>query len=407
MTKSLDKILWISDYFPIPHNLTRGIWALETIVAIQKQGVEVVALSPSPWIPRWLAFTPTLRDWSGFPYEYKIRNLPIFYPKCLYYQHLYTRLLYGSIPFIDRLLIWHWCKETISQLIDQHEFQIIHSDFTFAGGFIGLEIKKKYGIPLVVYEHSPSKLAMAKNYILRRKVYSNVLNEADIVITPSHKLAEIIRVVLPDIREIEIIRNGVDIKASDNLIQQKPQIYSGEKIILSVGQLIERKGHEYLIKAINQIKYKYPDIRCIIIGSGICLRNLEDLINKLGLNNIVELYGQRPHEEVLNTMSWCDVFVLPSWDEPFGTVYSEAMSYSKPIIACEGEGISEVVKDGVQGLLVRKQNVESLTDALKKILSDEKLASSLGRQGRVLVENELNWDRIATQLIDLYKQVIN
>jgi len=103
-------------------------------------------------------------------------------------------------------------------------------------------------------------------------------------------------------------------------------------------------------------------------------------------------------------MSWCDVFVLPSWNEVFGTVYAEAMAFAKPIIGCEGEGISEVVSDGVQGLLVRKQDVGSLAEALKKVLTDENLASRLGKAGRILAEKELNYEFIAGQIIDLYNR---
>ena len=135
-------------------------------------------------------------------------------------------------------------------------------------------------------------------------------------------------------------------------------------------------------------------------------KKLEKLINDLKLNNIVELYGKRPHDEVLKIMSWCDVFVLPSWNEPFGAVYAEAMAFAKPVIACEGEGISEVVKDGVQGMLVKKKDTVSLANALKKILTDENLACILGRNGRNLVENELNWSYISKQLIDLYNRVV-
>ena len=72
--KDLKRVLWISDYFPRPHAMTTGVWALETIFAIQKQGVEVVVLSPTPWIPRWLAFTPTLKEWSRVLYELKIKD---------------------------------------------------------------------------------------------------------------------------------------------------------------------------------------------------------------------------------------------------------------------------------------------------------------------------------------------
>ncbi|MGH7909319.1 MAG: glycosyltransferase [Thermodesulfobacteriota bacterium] len=404
MTKSLKRILWISDYFPTPHDPTRGIWALETILAIQTQGVQVVVLSPSPWIPRWLAFTSTMRGWSGVPYALKINGLPVFYPKCLYYPHRFTRYLYGSIHFFDKLSICHLCDETISRLIDEYPFQVIHSDFIFPSGFIGLEIKKRYGVPLFVHERSPRRLNEARAHFLRKKIYFQVVKEADIVITKNHEMSNLIKHIVP--REITIIRSAANLEAAETHIGQKPEKYRGKKIILSVGQIIERKGHEYLVRAIDYIKDEFPNIKCIIIGDGVSLRNLERLINKLSLNNIVELYGKRPHDEVLKTMSWCDVFVLPSWNESFGTVYAEAMTFAKPVIACSGEGISEVVRDGVQGLLVRKQDVGSLADSLKKILSDENLASRLGREGRILAEKELNYDFIAAQIIDLYKQIV-
>lgn len=281
---------------------------------------------------------------------------------------------------------------------------------------------------MVVHERSMTRLTMAKNHAIRRKVYAQVIREADIVLTPNHKMANLIREIartgrqidvirdpgntglnediIPNIPEIQITPSAGDIENTTAFILQKPERYKGKKIILSVGALIERKGHEYLIKAINYIKDEFPDIKCIIIGGGGRLRSLEKLINELSLNNIVELYGKRPHDEVLKTMSWCDVFVQPSWDEPFGTVYAEAMAFAKPIIACSEEGICEVVQDGVQGLLVRKQDVNSLADALKKILNDENLASRLGRAAKVLASEQLNYNFIATRMIDLYKQII-
>lgn len=237
-------------------------------------------------------------------------------------------------------------------------------------------------------------------------MYAQVLKEADIIITLNHKIANLIKEIIPSNREVNIIRDGGDMETTDTLIQPKPERYKEKKIILSVGALTERKGHEYLIRAINYIKDELPDIKCIIIGSGVRLRSLENLINKLLLNNTVELYGKRSHNEVLKTMSWCDVFVLPSWDEGFGTVYSEAMTFAKPIIACIGEGIGEVVQDGLQGLLVKRQNVESLAEALKRILGNENLCSSLGREARILVKRELNWNGIASQIIDSYKSII-
>lgn len=118
MMSSLKRILWISDYFSRPHNLTTGVWALETAIAIQKRRIEVVALSPTSWIPRWLAFTSTLKEWSSIPCEFKIKNLPVIYVRYPLYPHcLVTKYFYNSIPFLDSSLIWHWCRDAISKLL--------------------------------------------------------------------------------------------------------------------------------------------------------------------------------------------------------------------------------------------------------------------------------------------------
>lgn len=402
---SLKRVLWISDYFPRPHEMTTGVWALETVKEIQRQGLDVVVLSPTPYIPLWLAVTPTLRAWSNVPDQWQIESLTVFYPKCPHYPHrLVTKYLYNHLPFLDSSLIWLWCKGVVERLIEHYSFQVVHSNFIFPSGYIGLKIKQKYRIPLVVHERSFIRSAAALNHQSRRHIYARVVKGANAVITLNNKMAHLLKDLVP--RDVHVITSAANIEIADRVIQQKPEKYKGKKIILSVGALIERKGHEYLIKAINYIKDEFPNIKCIIIGGGVRLRSLEKLINELSLNNIVELYGKRPHDEVLKTMSGCDVFVQPSWDEPFGTVYAEAMAFAKPIIACSGEGIGEVVQDGVQGLLVRKQNVESLAEALKKILSDECLASRLGRSAKVLVEEKLNYNFIAARIVDLYKQIL-
>jgi glycosyltransferase involved in cell wall biosynthesis len=84
-------------------------------------------------------------------------------------------------------------------------------------------------------------------------------------------------------------------------------------------------------------------------------------------------------------MSWCDVFVLPSWDEAFGTVYSEAMTFGKPVIGCEGR-IGEVIRNGFHGFLVKKRDDFSLYAALKQILCDGKLAAEMGKEAKILSE---------------------
>lgn len=405
--KNIKRVLWIIDYFPRPHDMSSGTWALETVLAIKKQGVDVVVLSPTPWIPKYLAFTSTLRKWSTVPNETLIDNLRIVYPKCPHYPHRFVRKhIYNRLPFLDTSLVWPWCKKTTQNIFDQFNPQVVHSNFIFPSGFIGLQIKRMYKIPLIVHERGTQRLNIAKNHLLRRKAYIKVISRADRIITPNNAMGDSIKELLPDKRKLDIVRDVGDVKKADILKQQKPGKYKDRRIILSVGTLTKRKGYEYLIRAIDNIRNEFQDIQCIIIGSGILQKHLTSLVNKLELKDVIEFYGRRTHNEVLEVMSWCDVFVLPSWDEAFGTVYSEAMTFAKPIIACQGEGISEVVQDGVHGILVKKQDITSLSEALRRILSNEKLSANLGRAARSLAERELNLDVIANQLITLYEHVI-
>jgi glycosyltransferase involved in cell wall biosynthesis len=398
-----ERVLWLSDYFPRPHDMTTGVWSMKTALAVQKQGVDVVVLSPTPWIPKPMALTSELKGWSRTPHEFQMGNLPVFYPKCPHYpHHLIRKYVYAPCPSLESKLIWRWCKKTVARLRISHPFQIIHANFMFPCGYIGEMIKQKWGIPLVFHERSTPRLHSAIQFKAARNLYRKVLEDADSVITLNRSMANLIQGISPRLKEINIIRAVGDSEACDSLSENKPVRYGGKKIILSVGALTERKGHEYLLKAISRLRTEIQDIKCIIIGSGILANHLKTLVEKLSLNDIVELYGKRSHDEVLRTMSWCDVFVLPSWDEAFGTVYSEAMTFGKPVIGCEGEGIGEVIRNGVHGFLVKKRDDLSLYAALNQILCDGNLAAEMGKEAKILSERELNYSAIASKIVDIY-----
>jgi glycosyltransferase involved in cell wall biosynthesis len=129
------------------------------------------------------------------------------------------------------------------------------------------------------------------------------------------------------------------------------------------------------------------------------------LIDRLGVRDHVELLGKQPHENVLGNMSWCDVFVLASWGEASGTVYGEAMQFSKPAIACADEGISEVLEDGKHGRLVPARDLPALVQALRWLLEDEQRRSKIGEQARRLANEKLSYSAVAHELIGIYEEL--
>jgi glycosyltransferase involved in cell wall biosynthesis len=104
-------------------------------------------------------------------------------------------------------------------------------------------------------------------------------------------------------------------------------------------------------------------------------------------------------------MSWCDIFALPSWGEAGGTVYGEAMQFGKPILACLGEGITDIVRDREHGCLVPPRDVSALVDALRWLLVDAARRERVGEQARQLAVDELGYPKLAQSLIDLYRRL--
>lgn len=402
----LRSALWICDYYPRPHDMTTGTWALESVVALQSAGLPTSVLSPTPWIPRALA-TGSLRAWSQVPAEAEIRGVPVTYARCPHYPRRWlNNVLYNAVPFFDTALLWPWCRQAADRIMRRRPFDAVHANFLFPSGYIAMKLKQRYGVRMIVHERSVQRLAFARQYRSRLALYRRILRAADIVLTENERMAADLREIEPTIGELRVVKQpGCHPELIEQQRRPRPAAFAGKRVILSVGALSERKGHEYLIRAVAQLKPAMPELVCRIIGGGSGKQQLERLVAELGLTGTVELCGKRPHAEVLGEMSWCDVFALPSWGEAGGTVYGEAMQFGTPIIACEGEGIGDIVRHDVHGVLVPARDANAVAEALRKLLVDEPYRRGIGDRGRELALAELSYPRLADYLISLYSSV--
>ena len=403
----LRRALWICDYFPRPHEMTTGTWALESVVALQVAGLPVVVMAPTPWIPRAVA-PGSLREWSQVPLQWQLRGVPVYYPRCPHYPRRWVHeTLYNRLPFLDGAFLWPWFGRVAARVMQVHPFDVVHANFLFPSGSLGMRLKRHYGTPLVVHERSVQRLEMARNHLRRGKAYRRILRAADVVITENENMAASLREMEPAIRHLEVFKQpGMNPAETSGLERKRPPALVGKQVILSVGALSRRKGHEVLVRAVAELGPEFPDLACRIIGEGPERPRLEELVDRLGLSGIVALLGRRSHAEVLGEMSWCDIFALPSWGEAGGTVYGEAMQFGKPIIACAGEGITEIVQDGVQGLLVPARDSSKLAEALRGLLADPVRRERMGARARELAAAELSYPKLAERLIELYGRMV-
>ena len=404
----LRRALWICDYFPRPHDMTTGTWALESVAAIAAGGLPVAVMAPTPWIPRALALDPVLREWSRVPPYQELRGVPVYYPRMPHYPRKWVHdRLYNRLPSLDTALLWPWCARAAERIMSRDPFDVVHANFLFPSGYIGMKLKERYGTPLVVQERSVQRLAMARANPARGRAYRRILQASDVVITQNESMAAALREFEPGILDLRVVKQpGAHPDRVSGLRRERPSAFKGKQVVLSVGTLSVRKGHEYLVRAVAAIKPEFPDLVCRIIGDGPERQKLEALIAELGLRGTVELCGKRPHADVLGEMSWCDVFALASWGEADGTVYGEAAQFGTPVIACAGEGIAEVVVDGEHGRLVPARDAPALAEALRWLLEDDARRRQAGTAARALAEEKLSYPKLAERLIGLYGKLV-
>jgi glycosyltransferase involved in cell wall biosynthesis len=181
-------------------------------------------------------------------------------------------------------------------------------------------------------------------------------------------------------------------------------------LLLSVGQLKEKKGFPYLLRACRMLRDQGYDFACEIIGEGPQRRELEAMVTDLGLDDTVVLRGAVSHQEVLERYARAALFALacvPAEDgdrDGIPNVLLEAMAMRVPVVSSRFSGIPEAVEDGCTGLLVPPRDTEALAGALIRLLDDRDLRERMGRAGRERVEEHFDIRDNIGRLVDLFEE---
>ena len=131
-----------------------------------------------------------------------------------------------------------------------------------------------------------------------------------------------------------------------------------------------------------------------------------ELRSKSKVIHEVEYIGRLNEENIIKCYQKASVFICPSLTEDFGIANIEALSCGTPVVASRVGGISEIVQDHTNGLLVPPNNPKDLADAIKELLANPKLRETYGKNGRKMVEDNFSWNHITQQLIKIYKKTI-
>lgn len=273
---------------------------------------------------------------------------------------------------------------------------------------MGMWLRHWFGIPYVVYAHGNEILGVGRSTWQKPRLS---LMNADRILAVSRFTAKLLGEIGVPAEKVEIIHPGCDAqyfrpRESNRALREK--LLGGQansRVILSVGNLVSRKGHDVVIRALPLVMKQIPDVVYLIVGDGAYRKELEDLAKALGVRERVILAGQVSHQSLPEIYALSDVFIMPSRAqlescdvEGFGIVFLEAGACGKPVIAGRSGGVEDAVLDGTTGILVNPVDVAEVASALTRVLSDAALAGTLGRQGRERVAREFTWESIAGRI---------
>lgn len=337
-----------------------------------------------------------------------------------FFSEKYQKIAYGSgiIPnvrksFLAKIQIPGFLASQIKNaksIVEKEKISLVHAHWLIPQGLIGVFLKKKYNLPLIVTIHG-SDLFPLKNAFFK-KIQKNVVSNANIITVNSKIAEQELLSRFPKARKkIKIIPMGIDTKIfNPKKVKDNFRRYKDNKIILFVGRLNEQKGVEYLIRAMPSIISKIKNVKLLIIGEGNYRIYLEKITNELNLNNHIEFLGSKNHEELVNYYNLADVFVLPAvtskiGTEAFGLVLIEAMACGTCVIGSSSGGIKYIIKDNVNGFIFQEKNSEELANKIVKVLTDDRLRKRLSKNG-LKHAKQYDWKIIATKFLKLYGQLL-
>lgn len=313
---------------------------------------------------------------------------------------------YGKMALTLNFLYWYNALPKLQQ-----EFDIIHCHFGVVGlmglylkdiGLKGKLVTSFYGSDIANY---PKKVG--------EEVYVPLFKTGDIFIANSNTVKKnLMKYGCPEEKIANII--PVAIK-SDKFVpsgkSKKPKDYIR---ILTVGRLMEEKGHIYALEAIAEIvKRNYHKIKYVIVGDGPEREKLQDLVSKLQIERYVDFLGRVDDKEIIEQYKMAHIFILPSIhatkyfsEEGQGMVNQEAQLMELPVISTNVGGIPEGMLDGKSGFVVPEKNSNAIAEKIEVLINNPPLREKMGKEGRKFVKSRYAPEKMAEDLIEVYKNIL-
>lgn len=300
------------------------------------------------------------------------------------------QILKSFFYFVEAVMIADWMRQnTLSHL---------HAHFATPASTVAMIAAQLGHATLSITVHGPDEFYDVSRYQLAKKI------EVCQFLCTIGKFARSQLMKLSPVAQwgkFEVTPLGV---SPLNFCARPPHNRNGCFEILCVGRLVPSKGQHVLIQAVDRLVKQGHDVKLRLVGDGPDRPSLQEMIHDLGLADRVSLEGAVNQDRIQKFYQQADVFVLPSFAEGIPVVLMEAMAIEVPCVTTRITGIPELIRDGIDGLLVTPSDDEELAAAITRMIHDPELCRQLGQAGRRRVLSRYDLRTNVGHLADVFRR---
>jgi len=384
------KLLTFSTLYPSEARPNHGVFVETRLRHLVASGeAQSVVVAPVPWFPFKNKRFGSYAKFACTPREEMRNGLRVLHPRFF----LPPKIGMTASPFLLAAAM----IPVIQRIIRQgYDFDLIDAHYFYPDGVAAAMLGRYFKKPVCITARG-TDISFIPNYSLPRKMIIWAADHAAGSITVCNALKEAMEKLGVESTKIVTLRNGVDLTLFCPIDRVKGRKELGLKqfTLLSVGNLIELKGHYLCIEAMASL----PDVQLLIAGSGPDYEQLELLAKRLGVQDRVNLLGSISHANLRNYYGAADALVLASSREGWANVLLESMACGTPVIASNVWGTPEVVASHDAGILMSSRTSEGIVEAVHTLRDDYPDRTATRRYAE-----KFSWDETTQGQLEIFRR---
>ena len=355
------RVLTVTTLYPNAMQPSHGVFVENRVRhLVDSEAVQLKVVAPIPWFPFKNPTFGRYAPYAKVPRTEIRHGIEITHPRYL----AIPKVGMIAAPFLLSAALLRHVRALVR---DGQTFDLIDAHYFYPDGVAAAWLAHRLRIPIVITARGSDLNQIAPNYPFVRRMIKQTAALADGLITVCQALKDVlVDLGIPEAR-IEVLRNGVDLRLFRPLDRSivRQELRLTRPTLVSVGQLISRKGHDVAIGAVAEL----PGVDLLIVGEGPERQRLEAVAARLGVGDRVRFLGSLPHQDLPSVYGAADALILASSREGWANVLLEAMACGTPVIASDVWGTPEVVSAPQAGILVRQRTPTAFAAAIRDLLA--------------------------------------